>query len=190
MLSVWDLCGNDLRASLRIGAPNAYVEDTVIRRPSAVRSRASQGAFGVDAFASDSELGFGSGGYSGGSPRGDGSARSPHHVCGMASSNNGQYMLTAGTDSAIRLWDMFTPGASCVVGRPQYRPNVSDGFSVEERGLRCLSWTDVEEQAPQGGGGAGASGGGPSTAATQCHLDAITALEVRARVMSYLRTLP
>jgi hypothetical protein len=68
---------------------------------------------------------------------------------------------------------MYTPGASCVVGKPQYRPNVSDGFSNEEKGLRCLSWTDVEDTA-DGAGGAG----GPGMQPTQCHQDAITALEV------------
>ena len=68
---------------------------------------------------------------------------------------------------------MYTPGASCVVGKPQYRPNVSDGFSNEEKGLRCLSWTDVEDTADEAGGA-----GGPGMQPTQCHQDAITALEV------------
>lgn len=98
-VSVWDLCGNDLRASLRIGAANASVDDVVIRTPP---RRAGGGAYGVDAFASDGELGLRAGGYSGGSPRADGSARSAHHVCGITSSSDGQYMLTAGTDSIIR----------------------------------------------------------------------------------------
>merc|ERR1711939_18140 len=93
----------------------------------------------------------------------------------MACASNGQYMLTAGTDSAIRLWDMFTPDGSCVVGKPQYRPNVSDGFSVEEKGLRCLSWSDVQD-VPNGAGGGGAAAG--TMAPTQCHHDAITSLEV------------
>lgn len=74
-----------------------------------------------------------------------------------------------------RLWDIHTPGASCIVGKPQYRPNVSDGFSSEDRGLRCLSWSDVEE-VPNSAGGGGAAG--PATSPTQCHHDAITSLEV------------
>ena len=51
--------------------------------------------FGVDAFATDYELGL----------RGDGAGagtRSTKHVCGIASASNGQYMLTAGTDCEIR----------------------------------------------------------------------------------------
>jgi hypothetical protein len=75
------------------------------------------------------------------------------------------------------MWDMLTPGACCVVGQPHPRPNVSDGFSVDERGLRCLSWSDVEDvpAGTQPGGGAAA---GTAMAPSQCHQDAITSLEV------------
>ena len=72
-----------------------------------------------------------------------------------------------------RLWDMITPDASCTVGKPHVRANVSDGFSVEEKGLRCLSWSDLE--APNGAAGGTA---GTATAPTQCHQDSITSLEV------------
>ena len=91
-VSVWDVCGNHLRASLRIGTANASVNSEVIRPPP---QRTGGGMYGVDAFASDYELGLRRGGSS--AP-----ARSTEHVCGVASASNGQYMLTAGTDSEIR----------------------------------------------------------------------------------------
>lgn len=92
-VSVWDLCGKDLRASLRVGAANQNVDTKVIRPPS---QRAGGGMYGVDTFASDDELGLRAGGS-----RGVG-ARTTEHVCGMTSASNGGYMLTAGTDSKIR----------------------------------------------------------------------------------------
>ena len=92
-VSVWDLCGKDLRASLRVGAANDSVDTKVIRPPS---QRAGGGMYGVDKFASDDELGLRAGGSRGVS------ARSTEHVCGMTSASNGGYMLTAGTDSKIR----------------------------------------------------------------------------------------
>ena len=63
------------------------------------------------------------------------------------------------------------------MGQPHPRPNVSDGFSVDERGLRRLSWSDVEDvpAGTQPGGGAAA---GTAMAPSQCHQDAITSLEV------------
>lgn len=91
-VSVWDLCGNSLRASLRIGATNDAVGSTVIRPPS---QRAGGSLYGVDAFASDDELGLRTGG-------GRLGVRSTEHVCSMVSASNGGYMLTAGTDSKIR----------------------------------------------------------------------------------------
>ena len=86
-VSVWDLCGNDLRASLRIGATNDSVDSKAIR-PS---QRAGGGMYGVDTFASEDELGLRTGGV-----------QSKGHVCGIAFASNGGYMLTAGTDSKIR----------------------------------------------------------------------------------------
>ena len=92
-VSVWDLCGNDLRASLRIGSANDSVDSKVIR-PSP--QRAAGGMYGVDAFASDDELGLRAG------RSGVAGVRSTEHVCGIACASNGGYMLTAGTDSNIR----------------------------------------------------------------------------------------
>eukprot|EP01043_Picozoa_sp_COSAG02_P036229 COSAG02_NODE_2640_length_8349_cov_40.398545_3_plen_319_part_00 len=208
-VSVWDLCGNDLRASLRIGATNDSVDNKAIR-PS---QRAGGGMYGVDTFASEDELGLRTGGSE------NLGVQSRGHVCGIAFASDGGYMLTAGTDSKIRyapvllrchalfyakresqpwlcyhipckltwecfvdamwrrLWDMVTPGACCVVGQPHPRPNVSDAFSVDEKGLRCLSWSDVEG-APAGAQPGGGAAAGTATAPTQCHLDAITSLEV------------
>jgi hypothetical protein len=91
-VSVWDLCGNDLRASLRIGVANDSVDSKVIR-PS---QRAGGGMYGVDTFASDDELGLRTGGSD------SMGVRSKEHVCGIASASNGGYMLTGGTDSKIR----------------------------------------------------------------------------------------
>lgn len=64
-----------------------------------------------------------------------------------------------------------------MVGKPLPRPNVSDGFSSDEKGLRCLSWTDVEDvpDATRQGGGAAT---GAAAKPTPCHQDAITSLEV------------
>ena len=48
---------------------------------------------------------------------------------------------------------------------------------MDERGLRCLSWSDVEDvpAGPQPGGGVAA---GTAMAPTKCHQDAITSLAV------------
>ena len=65
---------------------------------------------------------------------------------------------------------------------PGEHDSVSDGFSTEQR--RCLSWMHSADTSPAadggaaGGGGAGGPGGGAGGPPSECHLDAITAMEV------------
>jgi WD40 repeat protein len=106
----------------------------------------------------------------------------------LVCASSGGYMLSAGTDRRIRLWDLQTPAASAFVEAKSALDGTPSRCGLSEvasgPGIPCMSWQDGQ---PHGKGRSVSGGGGPGNASTgqaefrhpsERHEDAITALKV------------